>query len=272
LKILIAGLAKSGTTALLFKLKRALPTDALCLFEPKRFDQSTVSEKRDVIAKILIGAPDAFDYPSFRGFDRRILLVRDPRDQLVSRFLYRACSDPEFRNDDAKVTALVETMRQKEANPASISLLALVDRYNELRDRGRPATRPPVGPSRIWGTLSFPMALSFHRQEGEFLIYKYEDLVAEIYTPLEDYLGMRLPPGTAVVAEQYDHVRRTKDAGDWAHWFTASDIELFRPYLLPYMLEYGYEDNWTLAPVPRISAEHASEFVLRSVALRRKSS
>jgi hypothetical protein len=270
LKILIAGLAKSGTTALLFKLKQTLSADALCLFEPKRFDQSTVPEKRDVIAKILVGAPDDFDYPSFRGFDRRILIVRDPRDQLVSRFLYRACSDPEFRNDDSKVSAFVETMRQKEANPKSISLLTLVHRYNELRDKGRSGIRETAGLPRIWGTGSFPMALAFHRQEGEFLVYKYEDFVAEIYAPLENYLGTRLPPGAAVVAEQYEHVGRTRGAGDWAHWFTTSDVELFRPHLLPYMFEYGYEDNWTLAGIPRISPEHASEFVLRSVAWRCK--
>jgi hypothetical protein len=271
LKVLIVGLPKSGTTALLFKLKQALPAHALCLYEPKRFEPCTTSGKQDVLAKILIGALGDVDYPSFREFDKRILIVRDPRDHFVSRLLYRACADPEFRNDDAKVSAFVETMRQKEADPRSLSLLTLLDRYNDLRDDGRPQISAPGAVYRSWAIGSYPMALTFHRQEGEFLIYKYEDLVAGFHAPLENYLDIAVPPGAAIVAEQYDHVFRTGSAGDWVNWFTAPDVEFFRPHLLPYMLEYGYADDWTLAAAPRIKSEHASKFVLRSVAHRRKS-
>ncbi len=269
-KILIVGLPKSGTTALFSKLREALPADTPSLFEPRRFDLPET--ETTVLAKILIGQAGDVDYASFRPFEHRILIVRDPRDHLVSRLLYRACADPEFREDDSKVSRFIETMRQKEAHPRSLSLLDLLDRYNGLRAEGQPPSPPPKSAlPRSWATGSYLMALDFHRREGAFLVCKYEDVVAGRYEPIEHYLGMRLPPGEAVVAEQYRHVAQTKGSGDWRYSLTTADVDFFRPFLLPYMHAYGYEDEWTLAAEPRIPPEHASEFVERSVAHRRRS-
>jgi hypothetical protein len=270
MKILIVGLPKSGTTALYFKLKQALPPGTSCLYEPPRFESSSTSEI-DVLAKILISPSGDFDYPSFRGFDRRILIVRDPRDHFVSRLLYRACADPLFRHDDAKVSSFVEIMRQKEANPRSLSLLDLLDRYNSLRDEGRsPAPAEAGALPRSWAIGSYRAALEFHSKEDGLFIYRYEDFVAGDYRRLENHLQLAIAPGDTAVAPQYAHVTRTKSSGDWRHWFTQSDADFFRPYLLPYMRAYGYDDEWSLADRPTIAAEHASKFVLRTVAQRRQ--
>lgn len=46
MKIVIFGLAKSGTTALFYKIKNSLPPDTVCLFEPRSFDPRAVKKKR----------------------------------------------------------------------------------------------------------------------------------------------------------------------------------------------------------------------------------
>ena len=66
MKTLIVGIARSGTSALYFKLKQALPESTWCLYEPARFDPTDPGSSANVLAKIVIGRPGAFDYTSFR--------------------------------------------------------------------------------------------------------------------------------------------------------------------------------------------------------------
>jgi len=267
MKTLIVGLPRSGTTALYFKIKQALPETTWCLYEPPRFEPSDPSAAAGVLAKILISGNGDFDYASFRGFDKAILVVRDPRDHLVSRLLYRACSDAKFRQDNVKVAGFVAAIRDKEANPRSISILDLLDRYNNLSGE-KPAgahTQP-----RSWAIGSYAMALDFHRRHAALMTYKYEDLIAGDLLPIERYLGIMVPEGEAVVDDAYDHVTRTKGSRDWKNWFTEADVAFFRPHLADYMQAYGYTDDWALSDAPRIRPEHGSEFVRRSVAIRRR--
>ena len=99
MKIVIYWLAKSGTMALFYKLKNSLPPDLICLFEPRSFAPSVLKQRGfrallgrrrepDVLAKVLPFRPAApADVDSFSAFDKQILLVRDPRDRLISRLL-----------------------------------------------------------------------------------------------------------------------------------------------------------------------------------------
>jgi hypothetical protein len=258
MKILIVGLARSGTTALYFKIKAALPEKTWCLYEPPRFDPSDPGGAPDVLAKILIAPPNTYDYASFRDFDKKIMIVRDPRDSTVSRILYRPCGSRVFRQDEAKVAAVIDALRRKEVDPRSISLLALLDLYRRLTGE----VWLPRSPELI------AQALDFHRNNGDFIVYKYEDFIARNYVAIEDYLGVALPDGEADVTTQYEHVARTKAAHDWKNWFTAEDVAFFRPQLAPYMRAYGYPDDWTLAAEPCIRPEHGSDYVRRSVAFR----
>ncbi len=260
MKILIVGLARSGTTALYFKIKAALPERTWCLYEPPRFDPSDPGGAPDVLAKILIAPPNTYDYESFRGFEKKIMIVRDPRDGIVSRILYRPCGSRAFRQDEAKVAAVIDALRQKEADPRSISLLALTDLYRRLTGEVWLARSPEL----------IAHAIEFHRNNSDLIAYKYEDLIAGDYAAIEDHLGVVLPAGEADITAQYEHVVRTKAAHDWKNWFTAEDVAFFRPRLLPYMRAYDYPDDWTLAAEPRIRPEHSSEYIRRSVALRRQ--
>jgi hypothetical protein len=271
MKTLIVGLPRSGTTALFFKVKQALLETTWCLYEPPCFDPSDPSAAAGVLAKVLISGTGDFDYASFRDFDKAILVIRDPRDHLVSRLLYRACSDAKFRQDDVKVAGFVAAIRDKEVDPHSMSILDLLDRYNGLSGENHavPFTGATTRP-RSWAIGSYAMALDFHGRHAGLMTYKYEDLVAGNLLPIERYLGITVPGGETVVDDAYEHVTRTKGANDWKNWFTATDVAFFRQYLTGYMQAYGYADDWALSDAPRICPEHGSEFVRRSVAIRRR--
>jgi len=64
----IAGLAKSGTTALYSALKQSLPDDYVYLFEPRNYEGSSPN----VLAKILLSASVCLQ--DFDSFDKQIFL------------------------------------------------------------------------------------------------------------------------------------------------------------------------------------------------------
>jgi hypothetical protein len=102
MKIVIAGLGKSGTTALFSKLKQAMPPETYCLFEPLRYEAPAV-DPTHVLTKVLIPHEKMVDFDSFSEFDRKIMIVRDPRDILVSRVLYDIYNDATLCRDDAGI-------------------------------------------------------------------------------------------------------------------------------------------------------------------------
>ena len=131
MKVVIAGLGKSGTTALFFTLKRAMPPDTHHLFEPSRFDAQT-GMTSNVLAKILIR--DSTEYASFDDFEKKILIIRDPRDIIVSRVLYDIYNAPDACRDAAKIDAFVRLLRRKEAEPRNVSLLEIIDLLDRKHD------------------------------------------------------------------------------------------------------------------------------------------
>src|SRR5690242_6535868 len=126
MKVVIAGLGKSGTTALFFTVKQSMPPDTHHLFEPSRFDARSGTAS-NVLAKILIRDGGVTDYASFDDFEKKILIIRDPRDIIVSRVLYDIYNAPDACRDDVKVDAFVRLLRRKEAEPHNVSLLEIID-------------------------------------------------------------------------------------------------------------------------------------------------
>ena len=64
-------------------------------------------------------------------------------------------------------------------------------------------------------------------------------------------------------------VVRSRRAGNWRDWFCPEDVAHYRPLFAPYMERFGYGDDWTLSPEPRIPAEEGSEYVLELARQRR---
>jgi hypothetical protein len=129
-KILIAGLPKSGTTALFYKIKHSLASDVVCLFEPDKFaPERPISVHRTVLAKVVI--TPWLDIDSFCGFEKKILIVRDPRDTLVSMLLY-VIRDTGIPFDARKSRAFVQVLRRKERDSSSVTVLEIAQLLQEL--------------------------------------------------------------------------------------------------------------------------------------------
>jgi hypothetical protein len=267
-KILVVGLAKSGTTALFFKIRNSLPYGIKTLFEPISYSEKDAGSSRCVLAKIILslGVPifgldgrhlkHRVRYEDFMVFDKKILIVRDPRDRLISQVLYSA-KKHSFTNDPGKRERFLELLRKKERDPGSVSLLEVLRLGSQLRSLDWTPER-----WRAAFLKFFDFGIKFHDSHPDFFVVKYEEFIDGKIADLEKFLGFELT-GEARVDIEYERVVRTKSQGDWKNWFLKEDIDFFRPIFASYMERYGYRDDWTLSPHPVILPIHASGFVER---------
>jgi hypothetical protein len=259
MQIVIAGLAKTGTTGLFYKLKNSLPEPARELFETTVYEPKPGDGDRDVLAKILIGRESYADYDSFDRFDKKICIVRDPRDRLISSFLYRTYVEP-FVDDEAKCAEFIDLLRQKEADGGSVSVQRLCQKQDELS--GRPAASLRASFDYFVGPLAW--VGQFCERHPGYFVYKYEDFVSGEFTALEEYMGFALDGGASVDA-RVERVARTRGLGDWRNWFLPEDVERLRndKTVTEYMARFGYADDWELPAAPVIKPEHGSQYVER---------
>ena len=259
MKIVVAGLGKTGTTALFFKVKQAMPADTHCLFEPRGYQTPPVPAEH-VLVKDLFGVHKTLDVASFQSFDRKIVLTRDSRDTLVSRVLYDIYNEPTVCADRSQVEVFVGILLAKEADPSSTPLRDIIRVFDSM-------SRRPILP-RATGDAG--VALDFQRRHPDFLPCRYEDFVRSDFRTIESYLGFAMAPGIASVPEELGRVARTKSSGDWRNWLVPADVDFFRPFFTPYLTHNGYADDWTLPDRPRILPEHGSAYVLRLADERRR--
>jgi hypothetical protein len=256
-RILIAGQPKSGTTALYFLVKAALPF-AASSFEPPRPLEALRPGTRPYLVKHLLrqGSEEPLDQLLPR-FERRILLLRDPRDRLVSLLLYDLYNRP-LLDDPLRRAALVGLLRRKEDNPAAVPLLDLVAWI--VREGGLDSPREVLWRAQQMAELAPRLAATAH-------LLRYEDLVAGRLAATQDYLGLPLRPAPAATRTQR-RVLRTGAAGDWRNWCTDADVDWLRPRLAPLLARLGYGDDWSLARPARLDPRHGSDYVLRLSAER----
>lgn len=275
MRVVIYGLARSGTTALFYKIRNSLPRDAVCLFEPRAFDPRAAGPRAlarllragrepDVLAKVLPFRPsEPADAASFDGFDKQILLVRDPRDRVVSRTLYVAYHST-FYHRDAALAAFLGLLRKKEADPHAVPLMELLRTFARLNGDGFSFDDWAADYARH----SVRAPLDFHDCRPGLFVCKYEEMVEGRLGALEAYLGLKLRGKTAVPAE-HRRVARTMTSGNWRDWLTPEDVERLRPVLGPYLERYYGDAGWDLSARPDIPAEFGSGYVLRIVNERR---
>lgn len=251
--ILIAGQAKSGTTALFYAIRNALAEEPETLFEPQKPEEYDElfrqAEGRDSVTKTLLRALFRCN-PSLKGFDKRILIVRDPRDNLVSRLLYQL-RDMQFPKDERKLAQFMALLKRKEASPEHVSIremFALVETLEECE---------PLLPI-LEEVCSRSITLA---KDGSFFVQKYEDMVDGRLTKLSKYLGLELEKEIEVDAS-HRRVVRTRSYGNWTHWFTEEDIAFYRPLFDPYLQAFGYE-GWIPASPRKIDPAQSSEYVTR---------
>jgi hypothetical protein len=275
MKIAIHGLAKSGTSALFALLQEAMPEGTEVYFEPgrrhrwqylrRRSRQLLPGPKRPLLTKDLPFAtnPNRRNY-DFGPFDHSILILRDPRDRLISYLLYLAY-DSSLAAQPAAAAKFVRLLERKERDPAATGLCEIVRAITEVTGR---ATSFETW-MKDYSRHSIAAPITFADTHPDLIQIRYEDLVDGNLASLSETLGLSLG-SQADVGPELQRVVRTRSYGNWADWFTEADIELFRPLLQPYLDRHYPEADWNLKSVPRIAPEHASRYVLRILSDRRR--
>ncbi len=255
LRVLIVGLAKSGTSILTYRIAEAIP-DSKIFFEPngaKGFNNLDlhlkICENNKAVTKCLFPWHDKQDKENIkkisRLYEKKIWIIRDPRDNIISNYLYMW--NTSYNAPKEKFEAALKMTQEKEKNPTSIPFYQL---FKTLNDPG------------LFVTKQYDAILrQVVEMQSEWHILKYEDLVSGNLEALNNYLGLEVNT-TATVPENLNRVVRSKKSGNWREWFTEEDIKFYKPIMEKYLDFFNYDaDDWVLSAQPELSSEKGSEYM-----------
>jgi hypothetical protein len=259
MKILILGLGKSGTTAMVYKIAGGLPNcQAFSGGKPGKY----IGDYENAVYKHTYEERKGKSFELYREhlrkehYDRKIWMARDPRDAAVSRMLYR-WHRGYFRNRK-QYEAHLNLVLKKERDPNSVPFHEIC-RYTG--HDGWPRDKENVFEEE---KVRYQRMREFVESLGDdWFIYQYEDMVDKKFDALNAYLGFEtesdaeVPSGTGK-----EKVVRKKAYGDWRHWYIADDVTLFKPAYKPYMIVVGYDcDDWNISEQPVIEPEFSSQYM-----------
>jgi hypothetical protein len=269
--VLVVGKAKTGTTALVSLVKQALEPCQLVMEPQTVFAFGGVSltyegnEAIKIVYEHFRGRPRHFDaivHAEF-GFpiDRVVFIVRDVRDEMVSKLLYHAKI---ARNDAViaeggpeRLAEWVRVLEQKEQDPASLSFQDLCRRFEALTGVD------------MWDRLTDMVTLAQLERyiatdvQRDHFVLSYERMVRGDTADLAEYLGVALPADLATVdLGQFGHTRRSGESGNWRSFFTDADVAVLRPLVAEHFHGPLYDD-WALEPSPQLDPEQCSRYVAR---------
>ncbi len=259
MKVLILGLGKSGTTALLHKVAAGLPgCNAFSGGKPGKY----IGNYANAVYKHTYSARKGKDFDRYREhlrkerYDRKIWVARDPRDAAVSKMLYRWHRG--YFGHGEQYRAHIDLVRRKEQDPESVPF-AEICRYAGYGEWPVPREAVRAGEKTCYREMS-----EFVRGLGdEWLVFNYEDMINSNFDSLNSYLGFDVS-AESEVPRPYSKVVRRKSFGDWRHWFTSEDIDLLKTAYMPYLELTGYDINdWALDPAPLIERRFSSDYMQR---------
>lgn len=265
LKIVIFGPYKTGTTGLYYKISNSFPGKFRGIFEQDHFTQMKDDTEAWILAKTIAwydGRPVAEAYKDFMNFDRKVFLIRDPRDWIISALLFIIQQERSLFEDDRRMAEILGALCAKEEDPRGRSLISLLELILGLSEQHDFASEIK------WMGHHYRWLPQFEKEIGDHLVVRYEDFIDGRLEALEAYLGLSLT-GTAQVDAIHSHVPRTKGYGNWRHWLTEADVDFLKPFFQDYMSHFDYLDDWTLDPCPRIDPEHCTQYVVRTINKRR---
>jgi hypothetical protein len=259
MKILILGLGKSGTTAMVYKVAGGLPNcHAFSGGQPGKH----VGNYENAVYKHTYEERKGKSFDLYKEhlkkepYDRKIWMARDPRDAAVSRMLYRWHKG--HKGKKKQYEAHLDLVLRKERNPASVSFAQLC-RYSGHNGWPR-SIEDVVAEERV----RYDRMHAFVKELGEdWFLFKYEDMISGNFEALNEYLGFSVKAdGEVPTSTGKAKVVRKKASGDWRQWFTEKDVELFKPAYRGYMELIGYDLNdWALDENPVIEPEYSSTYI-----------
>jgi hypothetical protein len=263
MKIFILGRGKTGTTAILFKVAAGLPNcQAFSGGDVGKHLSKDLSGYENAVYKQTYSERKGRTLEAYRdhaaktNYDRKIWMARDPRDAAVSRMLYR------WHKGNWGQWKLygkhLELVQKKEQDPRSIPFHVL---FSYIGQDGRPLTTDELVEME---RVRYQQMSDFAESLGsDWFIFKYEDMIEKNYDELNEYLGFEIVDEAEIpTTTKKSKVVRKKAYGDWRHWYTEEDVDLFKPAYLPYMKTMGYDCNdWTLSSNPVIEPEYSSMYM-----------
>jgi hypothetical protein len=261
MKILILGTGKSGTTALVYKVAGGIPNcHAFSGGQPGKH----LGNYENAVYKHTYEERKGKSFDLYQEhlqkehYERKIWMARDPRDAAVSRMLYRWHKG--HRGNKEQYQTHLELVLKKEQDPRSIPF-HVICRY--AAHNGWPITTEEVVEEE---RIRYQNMSDFVKTLGEdWHLFTYESMVDKNFDSLNNYLGLQVEEDAEVPKSTGKaKVVRKKAVGDWRHWFTEEDVDLFKPAYLPYMQVIGYDsDDWALSDNPVIEPEYSSMYIQR---------
>ena len=257
--IAILGQPRTGTTALYTRFCAALPA-ARALFEPSCYVPEPTDCSRDLVVKMLIGAlpgQEPAQWSSCLACTHLVLVVRDPRDTLLSALLFFPLWIARQRPEQ-NLAWVVQWLKHKEHQGRSVSLWPYF--VEMLRQYGG----MDADEASAWycGQLeAFLKVCEMLSGMHTPCVVRYEDMMESrgSFAQLEARIGCLLP--AVPLPQAYRSILRRGTVGEWRQWFTQEDVEYFRPLMQPYLRYHNYADEWTLASSPRINAATSLQYV-----------
>ena len=259
MKILILGTGKTGTTAMVYKVAGGLPNcHAFSGGRPGKY----VDDYENAVYKHTYEERKGKSFEVFKEhlkkehYDRKIWMARDPRDAAVSRMLYRWHRGYSGRKNQYE--AHLDLVLKKESDPPSIPFSEIC-RYTGHDSWPRTAEQViEEEQHRYDQMLKFVNIL-----EKDWFFFTFENMVDNKVKDLNDYLSFEIQSDAEVPSSSGKaKVIRKKTSGDWRHWFTEEDLELFKPAFTPYMEFIGYDCNdWTISSHPVIEPQYSSVYM-----------
>ena len=266
MRTVLFGMPRSGTTYGFSLLSEALKAQGPLteVFEPNklennqfhRLDGMVWPDADATLVKVLYSSPEMHGWSgeaaadAFAHFDKKIFLVRDPRDRWISGFFYRwfYVHNP----DQAAFELAHKKVCQKEVNPSSVAFHRLhSDDPQVLKEHAEEQKRKLDELSTFLDRL---------RADGWF-IWHYEDLVDRNWDAVEAYLGFSLK-GEEALRGNFRHVARSQAHSDWRRWFTDADVEFYRPVFESYLKAQGYDSSdWALSYPAELSPKQGSAYM-----------
>ena len=258
LKVCIVAMAKSGSTALFQAIRTRMSGDVLERFEPQALDEAKdYKREQQVLTKIIpFARHNAGDWEAgFKHFDHRLVLVRDPRDLILSGMFFTPQNkNGKLWNSDNKFDGLIRRLKLK------IDVPEAHNKFGEVMD--------DFSANRGAKIATNYQKLQEQIRDGGRLI-TYDDVISGNLDSL--WQDLRLPREPLKSDSRWDHVPRTKASGNWRRWFTEADVATLRPHVDPVLQMFeGLDPNWDLAKSPQLTPAESTDYIVKTVNMTRR--
>ena len=260
--VLIISMARCGSSVLYELIKNNLGDRCIGFFEPEGISfletgVHSLESENPVLAKFILRPYLSLNRDLSKSFTKTIGLIRDPRDNLLSRLLFRMVS-PKFIENPKVCRNLLPLLEKKLEMPHSVSMIDL------FRSIEATNLMEKMIDHRFQENLELYM--QWHDSSKNAFIFPYEDFITNDLSSLGNYLEIAIKSSDSLKVVS-PKIKRSGGMGEWRQWFTAEDIDFFRPRMSSFMKRYGYADDWELPKVPVIDPSTSIDYVKQHAGL-----